>query len=366
MHVEALIIDDTLEICTTLQTILMHLGISSKYFLSSKPALEYFETERNRIAFVDVNLPIKNGIEILREIKQSSPETQVIMMTGEREIHFVISSINHKANDFLLKPFNKDSIQSVVEKATHYLQMMQQREEYRIRIEKEIKFAAKIQKKLLSVPMEESHCVAETIPCAGGITSDFYTIQTSGKKKFLVLGDIEGREIASGFIAYYVSNLVKELVASLKNAEELLKKINTKLLQNLGTHSLQAFAFLIEEKTLNYSTGGMQPAYLFRTNGEREVLQIESNEMVGIFPNANYQSKSLAVAEGDLLFVHSNGLLDPSDTQNYARFGELLQAIGTLQKQNADLTKIRSQIREYVQRELEITKDDSSFILLRF
>lgn len=63
------------------------------------------------ILFLDIELPDLNGITILREVKDTSPSTYTVMVSGESSSENVVESIKYGANGFIAKPFNTERIQ---------------------------------------------------------------------------------------------------------------------------------------------------------------------------------------------------------------------------------------------------------------
>jgi PAS domain S-box-containing protein len=58
------------------------------------------------VALVDKNLPDGSGLEILAQLKQRSPTTQVILMSAYPSLDSAIEALHHGAYDYLLKPFD--------------------------------------------------------------------------------------------------------------------------------------------------------------------------------------------------------------------------------------------------------------------
>ncbi len=57
------------------------------------------------LVLLDINMPHKNGIEMLKEIKEKNEKVKVIMMTADSTLDRVIKCKSIGANDYLTKPF---------------------------------------------------------------------------------------------------------------------------------------------------------------------------------------------------------------------------------------------------------------------
>jgi PAS domain S-box-containing protein len=69
------------------------------------------------VAVVDINLPGRSGIELLRELRERDPRVPVIVITGEPNVSHLPELVRAGAYDFLPKPVLKDSITRAVARA---------------------------------------------------------------------------------------------------------------------------------------------------------------------------------------------------------------------------------------------------------
>lgn len=61
-------------------------------------------------------MPIMDGIEALKNIKQYNPDAAVIMIAAMGQENQIIESIQLGAQDFIIKPFTKERLMEVVKK----------------------------------------------------------------------------------------------------------------------------------------------------------------------------------------------------------------------------------------------------------
>jgi DNA-binding NtrC family response regulator len=66
---------------------------------------------------MDLRLPDMDGMEVLRLIKETKPETEVIVMTGYASVASAVESMKLGALDYLPKPFTEDELKVALEKA---------------------------------------------------------------------------------------------------------------------------------------------------------------------------------------------------------------------------------------------------------
>jgi two-component system response regulator PilR (NtrC family) len=80
-------------------------------------ALLHLEGDEFDVVVTDIQMPGGNGIDLLRAVREESPETLVIMMTAYASAETAIAAIKEGAYDYITKPFKVDEIRIVVEKA---------------------------------------------------------------------------------------------------------------------------------------------------------------------------------------------------------------------------------------------------------
>lgn len=75
-------------------------------------ALRYLEQEKPDLILMDIQMPKKNGIETLQEIRamKDRADIPVIMLTGVEDKDFVLESAKLGICDYILKPFYSDNL----------------------------------------------------------------------------------------------------------------------------------------------------------------------------------------------------------------------------------------------------------------
>ncbi len=83
----------------------------------SEAVIDRIKAERPHVAIMDISLPKRSGLAVLREIKEVFPATQVIMMTGHLSTQNAIEAMKYGAYDYLTKPLDMTKLEVVVNKA---------------------------------------------------------------------------------------------------------------------------------------------------------------------------------------------------------------------------------------------------------
>jgi DNA-binding NtrC family response regulator len=128
---KALIIDDEKNILNTIGICLESIGI--EVTLCSKPqeVLQLLQQNRFDVAFVDLKMSPMDGIEVLSEIKQYSPDTTVVIMTAHGSIDSAVVAIKKGAYDYLQKPFDFEELKLFTRKVFEHHQLVHEMAELR-------------------------------------------------------------------------------------------------------------------------------------------------------------------------------------------------------------------------------------------
>ncbi len=112
-----LLIDDELESCKALSHLLNQAGYEVAISDSGESALTLLESQPFDLIISDLFLPGISGIDILKQIKDESPETGVILVTGKASAETAVEAMKEGALDYITKPFNFEHLKIQVIKA---------------------------------------------------------------------------------------------------------------------------------------------------------------------------------------------------------------------------------------------------------
>jgi anti-anti-sigma factor len=91
--------------------------------------LEIFREYRPSIVLTDIKMPGMDGLTVLKEIKDESPDTEVIVITGHGDIDLALKALNLNATDFIDKPIRQEALESALRRAEERLLALRDREE---------------------------------------------------------------------------------------------------------------------------------------------------------------------------------------------------------------------------------------------
>ncbi len=114
-----LIVDDESDLRNLLNHVLTQAGYEVMEAPDGEAALNILRKEKFDIAFLDIQMPNVNGIQVLKHIQKNSPSTKAIMLTGYADLKNAMEAKEFGATDFIGKPYKIEDILSTVHRLTN-------------------------------------------------------------------------------------------------------------------------------------------------------------------------------------------------------------------------------------------------------
>ena len=138
-----LVVDDEENMRQLLRKVMSEQGFEVDLVEDGEKAVRKVTQEPNRydVVMLDIRLPGKNGIEVLRDIREINSEIAVVMITAYESLETAIQSIREGAYDYLVKPVGIDELLISVERALERRLLRLENRYLRGEIEKRYSFA---------------------------------------------------------------------------------------------------------------------------------------------------------------------------------------------------------------------------------
>jgi DNA-binding NtrC family response regulator len=114
---QILIIEDDKASREALSLLLSRSGYQVMGAESGKLAYKLMEKNHFNAVVTDLFLPGENGIDILKKVKKISPDTNVILITGNASAETAVEAMKEGAYDYISKPINFEKLKIIVAKA---------------------------------------------------------------------------------------------------------------------------------------------------------------------------------------------------------------------------------------------------------
>lgn len=114
-----LLVDDSGTMRTIQKRCLLKLGVAEGDIIEAENghvAFDAFNANSFDIVMTDWNMPVMDGLSLLKKIREINKQVPVIMITTEAERSRVVTAIEAGVSDYLVKPFTADTLNAKLEK----------------------------------------------------------------------------------------------------------------------------------------------------------------------------------------------------------------------------------------------------------
>lgn len=352
-----LVIDDEPVVRESLAVYLGDSGFQVDTAKNGDEGLAVFRNKRPDLVICDLCMPLFDGLDVLKAMNAESPETPVIVVSGQGSMNDVVTALRNGAVDYLFKPLiEMEVLEHSVRRALERGQLLKQNRQIREQLEltnaelersldlleEDQEAGRRVQRRMLPPTphtfndvLTFSHRIIPSLYLSGDFV-DYFRI---GPDRIgFYLADVSGHGASSAFVTVFLKTLTnriqrhyeKRTATNALYPSRLLTAINQELISmGMGKH-LAMFCGVIDlaENRLVYCIGAHFPPPILVSDGVAQALEGRGLP-VGIFSDATYEDVVLPLGRQFTLVAMSDGVLevlpDPSMEQKEAH---LLSIVG--------------------------------------
>jgi DNA-binding NtrC family response regulator len=194
--IDLLVVDDDSEFRDTLVSRFVRSGFAVQSAGDGEEALGLAARRNFDVAIFDMMMPGLSGLELLKRFKESHPECEIILLTGQGTIETAVEAMKLGAYDYLQKPFPLKDLENVASKAFE-----------RRRLRKE--------NSQLKAIIERSRPAHDMVGCSPAMQEVFRLIERAGPsdKAILIQGESgTGKELVARALHVHSSRAEKPMV----------------------------------------------------------------------------------------------------------------------------------------------------------
>lgn len=332
-----LTIDDEAGIRQNLSAYLEDCGYRTLEAANGVEGMEVFRRERPDVVLCDLRMPGMDGLEVLARIRDDSPDTPVIVVSGVGTLGDVVEALRRGAWDYLTKPIeDMELLESAVGRALARARLSRENREYRESLEVLIKELKQTLSRLEEDEQAGRSLQFRLLPPDGQAILDcvFYrrlypSTYLSGdfvdyfaldaRRVGFYMADVSGHGAASAFLTVMLRTTVNQYCEAYRQEgestacrpERVLERLNHELCHQHLDKYLTIFYGIIDlhEHRLTWSAGGQFP-YPILSDGERPRFLDAPGFPVGLLDEADFTSHSIALPERFSLLLVSDGVLE--------------------------------------------------------
>ena len=322
---KALVIDDSMSQRLLLSHMLEELGYDVESAKDGEDGIAKFNERRPDIIFMDIEMPVLDGIGATRAIREILGDefVPIIFVTGGSSEKYLDECIEVGGDDFIKKPFNATILSAKSRsllriKQLYNEQMVQKREIelFKEEEDREHETAAELYENIVKAGFMESPNVRYMLSPMALFNGDLLLVAyTPANKLNVLLGDFTGHGITASVAAAPASEIFYGMTAKGFGIREIVEEINTKLKKLLPAHMfLAATAICLDRENHNLSiiTCGLPDHFLFnKETGGIETL-ISKNLPLGIVSSKelDINEDHLEVTSNHRLFMFTDGVIE--------------------------------------------------------
>jgi DNA-binding NtrC family response regulator len=121
MQTPLLLVEDTPSLSMVYEAVLKKAGHLVDCVFNAKDAMQAYQNKSHRIFLLDLVLPDRDGLDLMREVLNRDKDVKVIVITANGSINRAVEAMRGGAFDFLVKPFDEQRLLSAVENARNEL-----------------------------------------------------------------------------------------------------------------------------------------------------------------------------------------------------------------------------------------------------
>lgn len=332
-----LVIDDEPVVRESLAVYLGDSGFVVDTAKNGDEGLAIFRNKHPDLVICDLRMPLFDGLDVLKAMNAESPETPVIVVSGQGSMNDVVTALRNGAVDYLFKPLiEMEVLEHSVRRALERGQLLKQNRQIREQLEltnaelersldlleEDQEAGRRVQRRMLPPTphvFNDVHFSHRIIPSLY-LSGDFVDYFRIGPERIgFYLADVSGHGASSAFVTVFLKTLTnriqrhyeKRTAINALSPSRLLAAINQELISMaLGKH-LAMFCGVIDlaENKLVYCIGAHFPPPILINGGVAQSLSGRGLP-VGIFSDASFEDVVLPLTDNFSLIAMSDGVLE--------------------------------------------------------
>ena len=288
--------------------------------LSGKEALKIIKTNGPYAVVVsDFLMPGMNGIELLSRVRDASPETVRMMLTGSSDMKTAIKAVNEGSIfQFHLKPCSADILRQAIKTGLKKYRKTTRGHMQLNKVKESLAHAGEVQRTLIpaAAPVVEGFDFAgKTIWCdeTGGDYYDFIECGEWGQGKIgIVVGDVSGHGVSSALLMTTARASLRERSRGEGGPACIIPDVNKHIARDTGEFGLFMTLFYAEidvkSKYFRWVRAGHEPAILYDSNRESFEDLTGQGLPLGVSEDAVYEESAKHINPGQVILVGTDGI----------------------------------------------------------
>jgi len=295
---------------------------------SAEEAIDHVNTKNHfDLILLDIQMPVIDGLECCRRIKELDPFIPVIMMTALADDRSLQESFEAGAIDFIRKPINEAELLSRVNNTIRITTAEQRVRTLYSQLLDELNIASQVQHYFIPQWLINGNdfiisSVYEPCQKVGGDVFD--VIKLTDDKHLIFIGDISGHGVQAALLMTAVRSVIKMVLdnsSDFLNIEIIFEKIEQILVGNLFDENYMTILIGIYDNrdgSFQYVNAGHSPVILFNLKN-RETTVVKDDGPLPIGWNIDrgtpeQLTNTIIINEHTVMFLYTDGVFECADS----------------------------------------------------
>jgi DNA-binding response OmpR family regulator len=300
---------------------------------NGQQAIELFKQSQPDLIFMDMNMPIVNGIDAIKAIRECDVDVwiPIVILSALSSDSDILAGFEAGADDYLTKPVNLDVLSAKL-KAMHRVVMLQKQNKHaalcvlesNMRLEQENALAKNLADRMLDFGDLTHPSLSHWLQPNQNFSGDLIAAkETIGGKLYVMLADSTGHGLTAALPTLMIARTFNAMTSKGYSLSSIVSEMNKAAKQVLPVNrfvALSLFAIDFRQRTIESWVGGMPSSLLIDKWGEI-IHQFDSNHLaIGILPQDCFNAATdFYQWDKDCeLIMYSDGVIDAENPSNEA------------------------------------------------
>jgi serine phosphatase RsbU (regulator of sigma subunit) len=315
---------------------LERVGFATLQAVDGNQGLEIIRGHKPDLVLCDLRMPVLDGLDLLKIVREEFPDLPVIVMSGEGLLQDAIGALKLGAWDYISKPIEGAVLEHAINKALEKANLIEENRRYRTNLEmlnRELRASLRLlaededagrQIQFRMLPRNHQrfgpYLFTRDVVPSTFLSGDFIDAFFIDQRHFgFYLADVSGHGVSSALVTVLLRTFVQRQVASFTRASDqlilsparLLTRLNEEMArEDLEKHLTIFYGIIdLEENLLLYANAGHFPWPILHSSDETIVLE-QPGVPVGMVPGSRYEEHRISLPNPMLLSVFSDGVLE--------------------------------------------------------
>jgi FixJ family two-component response regulator/anti-sigma regulatory factor (Ser/Thr protein kinase) len=316
---QVLVVEDDPHVLSFMESSLRHSGIkviSATSLQGGRSRAEQTGLDKLEAVLLDYWLPDGDGIELLKWLHEQDPTLATTIITGQGEKTVVQKAMTHGAYHYLEKPVTHQQLRQLMQEAMAHTRSRRQS----VRDRRGLQELEQLDQRMSSIVPEalrdRVRVFYQPLHEVGG---DFFISHMRAADEWLLLlGDVSGHDIKSGFVSTYFQGMFRGCVANGSRVRDFIDLFNRTLYRQRFAHneegelislSLSAFHLDFHSPRISHWNYGLTPCHVVSRVGRITQCPV-GNFPLGWMDSIDLEPHRITTEPAFCLYAFTDGLLE--------------------------------------------------------